>query len=153
MSLFRPKALHTPSKQEVFKLNRVASEPHVQAILPSMAGRSSTEDTNYVSSSPVDITPRNTRQSASAVQAANTTQSPIPSPTDYTFEHRSLERAGKYLHQGTKSVRLKLCNFLEISRNQEVDNAIASHLPNPRGACPKEENIANKVLMRIWICI
>ncbi|KAI9313626.1 hypothetical protein BX666DRAFT_1978506 [Dichotomocladium elegans] len=80
----RPVAMQTEPKQDVCKINRVASEPHVQAILPGLADKQSRPggaDASSIASSTV-ADPRTIQQS------------PTQSPTDINFDsHAPLSRS------------------------------------------------------------
>lgn len=72
--------LKSSSKEDLCKLNRVASQPHVQALLPSAADK----DNHHH---------HHARSSSIPIKKSNTRVSPIPSPSDYSSSFpKSFER-------------------------------------------------------------
>lgn len=76
--------MQTKPKEDVCKLNRVASEPHVQAILPSLGGHPDTQKDHQKRPSSINT----------STQRAMMTTSPVASPTDYSFPTRPAESKG-----------------------------------------------------------
>ncbi|RCH97242.1 Serine/threonine-protein kinase, partial [Rhizopus stolonifer] len=82
-SLQVPKSMRTQSREDLCKLNRIASQPHIQALSPSIVDK---ENHNHYQE-PVTAIPIQNK--------INYRTSPIPSPSDYHFGSsvpKSLER-------------------------------------------------------------
>ncbi|CAO3623542.1 unnamed protein product [Mucor fragilis] len=80
-------SLGTSSREDLCKLNRIASQPHVQAISPSIVDKENHNHHERSSSIPI--------KGGSGSTSHRPLHSPIPSPSDYTFGTslpRSLER-------------------------------------------------------------
>jgi phosphoinositide-3-kinase regulatory subunit 4 len=76
--------MHSQSREDLCKLNRIASQPHIQALSPSTVDKENHHHEQRSSSIPI-----NRKSSSRAIH------SPIPSPSDYSFGAsipKSLER-------------------------------------------------------------
>ncbi|ORZ03447.1 hypothetical protein BCR43DRAFT_483381 [Syncephalastrum racemosum] len=111
----RPKAMQTKPKEDVCKLNRVASEPHVQAILPSLAGDQVDLQKGH-QKRPASI-------SAGSAQRSVITASPMASPTDYSFPMPPVEskssKAKRALTDQPTRTELKHLGIQQTTRPDE----------------------------------
>lgn len=81
-------SLRTASREDLCKLNRIASQPHVKAISPSIVDKENHYHHERSYSIPI-------KGGSSNVNSDRPLHSPLPSPSDYNYGAsipRSLER-------------------------------------------------------------